>query len=415
VPFYRDALLDSGVVVPGQWPRVDLARFTRLPFLSRPTIRKEADRLHDRRPPSPGNPRFARRSGGTTGDPLWLVQDRVCHEHAGAVTLWFDEWSGHDLGRPKVVLWELGPRSPIRALTERLGRFLKNETLLPINTLSRTTMDRYLRRINRRRPSQILGFAGAVRQLARRAEVTGTAVWPPRAVMVSAEALPDDMRETVTRVFGGPVLNRYGAVEVGGIACECRHGRGLHVSVLTHHVEVVRPDGSPCGPGEVGEIAVTLLSNYSMPLIRYRIGDLAAPSDDPEPCPCGRSLPRLTAVVGRVLDSFVRSDGAWVHGVNVKRFYHSVPWIEQFQVVQLATDRILVKLIDRDRRPDALRARQADLQGITEYLRGLMGVDCQVIFDFVEAIPRAASGKYRLTMRLGPDPSDATVREGAPT
>jgi hypothetical protein len=112
-------------------------------------------------------------------------------------------------------------------------------------------------------------------------------------------------------------------------------------------------------------------------------------------------------VVGRTLDAFRRRDGAWVHGVNVKRFYHRTPWIHEFQVVQLGIDRVLVRLVDRERRPDPLQARRSDLMAITEYLRGLLGAGCEVAFEFVERVSRAPSGKYRLTMRLAPN-GDAT-------
>ena len=402
VSFYRTSLVESGVVIPGKAPRVDLERFATLPLLERSAIQAHRDALRDMRPAAAGNRRFLRRSGGTTGDPLWVVQDHVMDQHSGAVTLWFDEWSGHVLGRPKVVLWGVGSSGRNTSLGARIGRVLKNETLLPVNALSDGIMDRYLARIARRRPWQLLGFAGAVHQLARRAAATGARFAPPHVVMVSAETLEEGMRETIERVFRAPVVNRYGTRETGGIACECRQGRGLHVAALAHHVEVVRPDGSAAEPGEIGDLVVTLLTNYSMPLIRYRIGDRAAFPTDDTPCPCGRTLPRLATVAGRALDAFVRTDGVWVHGVDVKRFYHRMPWIRQFQVLQLGLDRVLVRLVDREHPPEPFLTRQADLDTIDLYLRRLMGADCHVSFEFVTEIPPEASGKYRQTMRVAP-------------
>ena len=406
VPYYRAPLIESGVVLAGRPPRAVVDRLPALPVLERSAIRAQRDALCDARPPTAGNPRSLRRTGGTMGDPLWLVQDHVMNEHSGAVTLWFDEWSGHVLGRPKVILWGVGADGRNTTMSARLGRLLKNETLLPINALSDPTMDRYLARIARRRPSQILGFAGAVYQVARRAEATAARFTPPRVVMVSAETMVEGMRDTVERAFRAPVVNRYGTREVGGVACECRERRGLHVSALTHHVEVLRSDGSAAEPGEVGDLVITLLTNYSMPLIRYRIGDRAAFLADGTPCRCGRALPTLATVVGRSLDAFVRRDGVWVHGVDVKRFYHRMPWIQQFQVVQLGLDRVLVRLVDREQGPEVPAARRADLDAIRAYMRELMGVGCEVTFEFVAAISREASGKYRQTMRVEPaDPS----------
>jgi phenylacetate-CoA ligase len=402
VPHYRAPLVESGVILPGRTPRVAMDRFPALPLLERSAIREHRDALCDTRPPAFGNPRSLRRTGGTTGDPLWLVQDHVMNEHSGAVTLWFDEWSGHVLGQPKVILWGVGADGRNTTVSARLGRLLKNETLLPINALSDATMDCYLERIARRRPSQILGFAGAVHQVARRAEATAARFTPPRVVMVSAETMVEGMRDTVEAAFRAPVVNRYGTRETGGVACECRHRRGLHVSALTHLVEVLREDGSAAEPGEVGDVVITLLTNYSMPLIRYRIGDRGALLAAAGPCRCGRDLPTLATVVGRSLDAFVRRDGVWVHGVDVKRFYHRMPWIQQFQVVQLGLDRVLVRLVDREPGSEPVATRRGDLDAIRAYLRELMGAGCEVTFEFLAAIPREASGKYRQTRRVAP-------------
>ena len=108
VPYYRAPLIESGVVLAGRPPRAVVDRLPALPVLERSAIRAQRDALCDARPPTAGNPRSLRRTGGTMGDPLWLVQDHVMNEHSGAVTLWFDEWSGHVLGRPKVILWGVG-------------------------------------------------------------------------------------------------------------------------------------------------------------------------------------------------------------------------------------------------------------------------------------------------------------------
>ena len=402
VPYYREPLLERGVVIEGQPPRVDFSRFGALPLLTRATIRERALDLQDRRPARRGNGRFPVFSGGTTGDPIWVIQDRVTHQYLMAVKLWFDEWTGYTLGQPKVLLKNEGerPTNRPRAIVRRIGSYLRNEIPLRTGILSEGRIDAYIDRINAIRPVQILALPSAAHEVARRAEMLGRVIVPPRAVMVSAEPLLPEMRPPIEGGFRAPVFDRYGSQEVADVACECAYHRGLHISALTHYVEVVRSDGRPCDPGEIGEIAITLLTNYSMPLIRYRIGDFGALA--PDPCPCGRSLPSLSEVAGRVLDSFIRADGILVHGIYLRRFYRVIPWIVRFQVVQMALNHVHVKLVDQERPASPMTARRGDLATIAAHIRSAMGENCRVTFEFLDEIPPAPSGKYRATLSLVP-------------
>jgi phenylacetate-CoA ligase len=96
------------------------------------------------------------------------------------------------------------------------------------------------------------------------------------------------------------VVDVYGLSETGVIAIGCREGRGLHVAEDAWWLERIAIDGEgPAGAEERGEIVVTRLGRSSLPLVRYRTGDVARL--DPEPCPCGRTAPRLVGIQ-RLLD-----------------------------------------------------------------------------------------------------------------
>ena len=115
--------------------------------------------------------------------------------------------------------------------------------------------------------------------------------------------LHDWERRTIEEVFQCPVTNRYGCEEVSLIACECQRHDGLHVNADGIYLEVLRPDGTPCPPGEPGMIVVTDLVNRAMPIIRYQVGDMGVLSD--RQCPCGRGLPLLEKIEGRMADYVV--------------------------------------------------------------------------------------------------------------
>lgn len=135
--------------------------------------------------------------------------------------------------------------------------------------------------------------------------------------MTSAEVLEPADRQLIEEVFGCPVFNRYGCREVGVIASECPAHQGLHIAAEGLLVEIVQGN-DPVRPGESGAILVTDLLNLGMPLIRYRIGDMGTWEEGQ--CPCGRGLPRLREVSGRVTDFLVGADGRLVSGVYLATY-----------------------------------------------------------------------------------------------
>lgn len=401
VPYYRQPLLDSGVVRPGVRPDVNLANFRRLPLLERSDVRDQALRLRDRRLPARGGGTSVVTTGGTTGDVLRVLRDRAAYQHVLAVQLWFDEWSGCPLGAPKVV-FASRRRTLAGRIRARIAALLRNEVHLDGARLTEGRVATLLDRMERARPAQLLARPTLLCDVIRLAEAAGRRLPRPGAVMVSAEALSPEMEADIRRAFGAPVFNRYGTSELGGVACGCGVEPRLHVSALTHLVEVLHPDGRPCEPAETGELVVTPLTNRAMPLLRYRIGDLATVAAAEPPCRCGRTLPSIAEVSGRVVDSLVTPGGVLVNGFRVRSFYRDVPWIRQFQVIQLAPARIHVRLAEQERTAEPLVARRDDLHRITRHIRRVIAPECEVTFEFVDEIPREPSGKYRATVGLVP-------------
>ena len=134
-----------------------------------------------------------------------------------------------------------------------------------------------------------------------------------RAGVFGAEPWTEAMRAKIEALLGLKALDIYGLSEVigPGVACECIEAQaGLHVNEDHFLVEVVDPvTGAPLPPGSYGELVFTTLTKQAMPVLRYRTGDVAAL--DREPCVCGRTLARMSKVVGRVDDMLV------IRGVNV--------------------------------------------------------------------------------------------------
>ncbi|MDR6756394.1 phenylacetate-CoA ligase [Mycoplana sp. BE70] len=400
VPHYRDVLTATGVV---HGDHVDLDRFRHVPELTRDMLRAKFELLKSDDLPS--RAWYKNSSGGSSGEPVTLLQDRHYDDIGQATIEMHYSWAGKLAGEPFVKLW--GSDRDVLFGTEgwrnKLSNFIRNRTFLNSFYLSRQHMQNYVKVIQRVRPVIIEAYAESIYELARYINAERIRLPPVRSIVTSAGTLYPFIREEVMRAFNCPILNRYGSREVGSFAGEHEAGAGLEVFTYTHFVEVVDEAGEPCGPNEEGDVLVTCLTNYAMPIIRYRIGDravVAAAVSTPTP-----SVEKLATVTGRMMDAFVREDGSTIPGYFFVHFLgvvHKSNWLRKTQIIQQDYDVILVKMVTAAPPPEGA------LDEIRSSLQRVMGSACQVTFEFVDAIPKLASGKYRYTVSLVPRPSHGT-------
>jgi phenylacetate-CoA ligase len=182
-----------------------------------------------------------------------------------------------------------------------------------------------------------------------------------RLVISDAEPLLPDTRQLVAKAFGVEPVDVYGLVELSNFAWECERRTGLHVSADTHVVEVLGDDGRPLAPGTPGRIVCTDLVARAMPMLRYETGDWGALAD--EPCPCGRTFPRIVGLVGRESDAVLLPNGRRLHWPWFHESFARFDDLERYQVIQEAPDRLRVRLLAADDRwvglAESLRAELA--------------------------------------------------------
>jgi phenylacetate-coenzyme A ligase PaaK-like adenylate-forming protein len=130
----------------------------------------------------------------------------------------------------------------------------------------------------------------------------------PKAIITKSELLLPETRLKLRKVFGAPVFNTYGLTEVGGVvASECPAHSGYHINVEDYIVETVKPDGTPSGHEKEGELVITNLYHYHVPVIRYRTHDFATITR--RRCKCGAVTPRILKLSGRDLNRFTDARG----------------------------------------------------------------------------------------------------------
>jgi phenylacetate-CoA ligase len=255
--------------------------------------------------------------------------------------------------------------------------------------LSPATAPAYADAMRRHGVRWATGYAVSFYLLALHLLEAGEAPLNLDAVITTSEKLTEEMRSVMSQAYGCRIFEEYSTVENSLFASECDHGR-LHVSPDVAIVEILRPDGSTAAPGEIGEVVATCLFRPTQPLIRYRLGDEARWATDP--CPCGRAMPVLEEVVGRVEDVIVGPHGRELvrfHGVFVDQ-----PNVRAGQVVQHALDRIEVRVIPG---PGYGPRDAADIIG---RVKQRLGPGVEVTVTSLDEIPRTSAGKYQAVVSL---------------
>jgi phenylacetate-CoA ligase len=262
---------------------------------------------------------------------------------------------------------------------------LRQLYLSAFHVAPRTVAD-YAAVLAERQVTHLFGYSAAVAALAALAVDAGVTLPRLRVVITIAEPLYAAQRAVIERAFGCPVRETYGVGELVIAASECERGE-LHLWPEAGTVEVVRGEHDEAAPaGEVGDLLATGLVNTDMPLIRYRVGDRAAVAPGGEPCACGRRLPRLASVEGRLEDQVVTLDGRWVGRFDA--VFRGDLQVREAQVVQVGVADVVVRVVP------AAGFDAATGRVLARRMRDRLG-DMRVSIDLVDTIERGAAGKFR--------------------
>jgi len=327
-------------------------------------------------------------TSGSTGEPFVCYADRAQLEFRWAATLRSQEWTGYRFGDPCVRLWHqtLG-MSKSQVWKEKADAAFTRRKFVPVFEMTEAGLMGIVREISDWRPTLLDGYAEALNLLGQFIKTHDGLVNRPTAIMSSAQMLPAGSRAVIEEAFGCKVYDKYGSREFSGIAYECEAHKGHHVVAEGYIVEVLR-DGRPARPGEVGEVVVTDLNNFCMPFIRYRIGDLAEAMDPNEACECGRGLPRLGNIEGRVQSIIQGTEGRFLPGTFFAHFLKDYEYaFKLFQVVQEQPGAMTFLVVKGSRFSDDVLHEV--LRTFRQYLGETMKIDVQ----FVDDIAMVRTGK----------------------
>jgi len=390
MPFYRRLLEETGVD-PGRIR--GLADRELLPLVTREALRQagEAAWASDLPPPA----RWIASTSGSSGNPLILLFDRSERLRTHLVNMhceWLYGW------RPWYRSMGLGTQfvPPQGTWLQRLGlvRWKWVDPARPVGEW----VDLY----EQWRPHSLRAYPSALREFCAEARLRGGLRWRPRVLAAGGELYPPELDEPVSQTFGMTPVLVYGAMEAGRIAFGCRPGGALHVRMDGVDLEILLDDGRPAPPGQNGQVVLTSLLYGCMPVIRYRLGDLACWDD--APCGCGLWWPRIRLHEGRGSEVLALPDGRRVPITTVGGVIGRVPGLRQYQFVQRAATALAVRYAaDGD-----VRQMEIALAQLRAMLSGV-----EVTGERVERIAHTATGKVRRFVRYG-EPADPEAEGSDP-
>ncbi|MBX3301832.1 MAG: phenylacetate--CoA ligase family protein [Nitrospira sp.] len=245
----------------------------------------------------------------------------------------------------------------------------------------------YLEAMSRYRVTYLLGYTSSLHALAQAVLESGRRGIDMTVAITNAEPVYPYQRATIAQAFHCPVRETYGMAEIVVTATECTAGR-LHLWPEVGWVEVMEDDRSvPCGSS--GDLVCTGLLNADMPLIRYRTGDRGVLMDSSEACQCGRTLPVMGSVDGRIGDVIYTKDGR-----RISRFgqvFNGDLAIREAQIVQESLDCVRVNFVPTPN----FTAHHENM--IVQRLKARIG-NVEVIMEPLTEIPREPNGKFRVVI-----------------
>lgn len=384
VPFYRQRFRENGFSSDAMTSLTDIRR---IPILTKQDIRDHNEELKAVNIPSsrflPG------RTGGSTGVPMHFYYDRDGRNWSRATTMRCAEWAGLYLGdRLSTMSGSHFDYNLSKLLLIRFRNWVLRTRPFTMTVVTDEVMCEYATAMKAWKPKVLWGYASALYLFADfilRTQYTGIEL---HSIVSTSETLLPEWRATIENAFGCRVFDHYGE-RAFYVAGECEEHSGFHVNAETLVVETVQGRVAAAS-GEIGKIIVTDLFNYAFPFIRYDTDDVGVRTD--RHCKCGRTLPLLDKIEGRVWDIIATPDGRYITPPSISLPLSDVANVNAYQLVQDRLDKVRVCIVP------GTHYSVEDTQYIRNALHSILGDTINLEVEFVQHIPIPESGKRRVVI-----------------
>lgn len=323
-------------------------------------------------------------SSGSTGPPshVYFSKEELGNNRSLQILWW--EWAGYNFGNSLLQTGVNMNRSREKAIKDKL----LNTRYISAMSHSEKDILSELKLLQSNPRDHFVAYASSIFLFAKTALENGIIDVKFKSIVSLGEKLLPQFRETIEKAFSCKVYDTYGASEGFLIASQCSSGN-YHIMSPHVLVEILDDEGVEVKPGEMGRVVLTGLDNFTTPLLRYEVGDLAIKGDE-KPCSCGLELPQLKEIIGRLTEFLVTPNGKYITVQNVVRVMKHFPDVDQFKMVQKKTDSFEVIYIKSP------NSESVDELGIKLMFEDVFEEPLIITFHSVSQLPKAKSGKFQL-------------------
>lgn len=329
-------------------------------------------------------------SSGSSGfqSTVYLDNKELSLYWANQVNWW--EWAGYQIGDSMVQMGVNPKRGLIRGVKDQVF----NIKYVNSFSLSEAEIVDLLRSARSKKIKFICGYSSSLNIFSKIAIRNNLNGFHLKGVISLGEKMVDSYRENIKRVFQCPVYETYGSGE-GVLIASQKDLESLYINIPHVYLELLDDNGNKVKDGEIGHVVVTSLIHYSMPLIRYKIGDLAVKLPVKEyPASRGLDMPLLKKVVGRDTDLLKTPGGSYLSVHSFTGMFAKYPQIRQFKVIRKSLDKLQIDFV-----PDE-HLHEEILSHLKKRINEEVTDEFEIFFNRVSFIKPSESGKPQIIQDL---------------
>jgi phenylacetate-CoA ligase len=377
VPFYSEYCSKNNI---GQQDFNTIEDLKKLPIIKKIDVANNTYKFLSKK----GNKiRFKLKTSGTTGTPLDLFQDSRTIAIENAFVSRQYQWMGFKKGQKQA--WIRGDMIiPFKNKTGPFWRMncVENKLMMSSYHLSKDNIISYINKLSDFDPIIINAYPSSIAYIANYIieKKINRKFFSLKGILTSSETLSLGQREAIKKAFKVPIYNWYGNLERTVTMSSCEHQQ-IHLNSEYCYVEFVKS-----GNG-LHEIISTGFSNHLMPLIRYRTGDLVKLCENGFKCQCGRELPSINEVYGRIDDYIKTPDGRWIG--RTSQILKGCEKIAESQFIQNAKDEVEILIVPIS------GFNFTNIEKIVSNAQLRLGENMKINVKIVDKINRTKSGKLK--------------------